>query len=498
MSDPAEFNLTILAAHDNLRPRILKGKAVLRVDQQTLHIFAKSPIPLLPAPPFYRHVTRQIPLDQIIDVDCDRDIVSFDRRSTAAGGEQIHTYAFRAPDRATAKSIADLLPSATTPGFVQRRQEDEAFAQALGAAAPGSHVTWIILAVNILIYLAMVLSGVDWYSPKSADVLKWGANFAPYTLNGQWWRLLSAAFLHFGIIHIASNMWALYAAGDLTERLFGNRFYALIYLFGAIASSMASTWWSPGAIEAGASGAVFAIYGALLAYLLFQRKSFPAGVVQPMIKSTLFFIGYNVYFGLTTTSVSNSAHLGGLLSGFVMGMLVCRPLDSVRRATQAVPRTVAGLTLAVASLGLGGQYLHSHAQILLAGPAFRQHLQTAWIESQQIAAVWNKFQQAADAGTISQEELDRHLRQDVIPRQVSVIQQLAAVPVENNTSQTILRDALIEPLHLRLQAYAKLNDAMRSGSHAALLESENLQGQANVRLLGLGSQLGLSLSKPRK
>ena len=68
----------------------------------------------------------------------------------------------------------------------------------------------------------MGVAGVGWVNPEAARVLHWGADFWPYTAAGQWWRLLTCAFIHFGAVHIAMNMWALYSVGDLAERLFGN------------------------------------------------------------------------------------------------------------------------------------------------------------------------------------------------------------------------------------------------------------------------------------
>ncbi len=102
-------------------------------------------------------------------------------------------------------------------------------------------------------------------------MLNWGANWGPLTTAGEWWRILTACFLHFGIVHLLCNMYALLLAGLLAERLFGNWFYLAIYIGTGLASSLTSLWWHPELICAGASGAIFGVYGALLGYLVNQR-----------------------------------------------------------------------------------------------------------------------------------------------------------------------------------------------------------------------------------
>ena len=99
-----------------------------------------------------------------------------------------------------------------------------------------------------------------------ATVLEWGANFGPKTMDGQWWRLFTSMFLHFGIIHIGFNMWVLWNVGRLVERLVGNFGFALLYVVSGLLGSVASLAWNPTTISAGASGAVFGVVGALIGF----------------------------------------------------------------------------------------------------------------------------------------------------------------------------------------------------------------------------------------
>ena len=112
-------------------------------------------------------------------------------------------------------------------------------------------------------------------NPNPAVHIRFGSNFGPLTWTGEEWRLLTSAFLHFGLIHIALNMFALYQGGGLVERLFGSTRFAVIYLLSALSGSVASGWWDPLRNSAGASGAIFGVYGALLAFLAVRRADIP-------------------------------------------------------------------------------------------------------------------------------------------------------------------------------------------------------------------------------
>jgi membrane associated rhomboid family serine protease len=199
------------------------------------------------------------------------------------------------------------------------------FWAALYASTPRFWVTPTLIAINVVIFLAMMVSSRS-LSPPPATVLDWGANFGPKTLHGEWWRLFAAMFLHFNILHIGLNMWALANLGKLMERLVGNVGFLLLYLVSGLLGSIASVAWNPEVIGAGASGAVFGVGGALLGFLLLRRDSIPAPVLVPLRNSMFSFIGYNVVFGLMMPGIDNAAHLGGLAGGIGCGLLLSHPL----------------------------------------------------------------------------------------------------------------------------------------------------------------------------
>ena len=165
----------------------------------------------------------------------------------------------------------------------------------------------------------MVFAGLGFISFKAQDLLTWGANYRPSTTNGEWWRLLKSTFLHGGLMHLIANMYGLLFVGIFLEPLLGRTKYLTAYLLTGILASCVSLWWYDATISVGASGAIFGLYGLFLALLL--TKIFPPDFGKAFLASTLIFIGYNLLMGLTG-GIDNAAHIGGLLSGFVVGLIL--------------------------------------------------------------------------------------------------------------------------------------------------------------------------------
>lgn len=180
----------------------------------------------------------------------------------------------------------------------------------------GYTVTPILININILIFILMIISGVGIMTPDNESILHWGANFRPYTLNGEPWRLLTNIFLHIGMLHLAFNMYALLFIGVLLEPLLGSWRFGITYLLTGIIASITSLYWHPVTISAGASGAIFGMYGVYLAMLttnLIEKERRKA-----LLTSIAIFVGYNLLNGVNG-SIDSAAHIGGLVSGIIMG-----------------------------------------------------------------------------------------------------------------------------------------------------------------------------------
>ena len=232
-------------------------------------------------------------------------------------------------------------------------------------ARPRPPVTTALVVVNVAVFVAMGLSGASWTSPNTEQLLRWGANFGPLTLGAQPWRALTANYVHIGIIHILFNMWCLWDLGQLSERIFGRWTYLLVYTFSGLAGSLASLWWRPMSVGAGASGAIFGLAGALITALYLGKLPFPKQAMQRTLRSLLTFAGYNLFFGAVAAGIDNSAHIGGLLSGAAMGACLAGTLtvDADSRS-QKQKLVLAGAVLALVA-GAGFVSRTNHYVVLL-------------------------------------------------------------------------------------------------------------------------------------
>jgi membrane associated rhomboid family serine protease len=200
-------------------------------------------------------------------------------------------------------------------------------------------VTLTLIALNVLVYVAMGLSGVSWTEPSIAHAVRWGADFGPLTVSGEWWRALTSTFVHFGIIHIALNMWCLWSLGSSLELFMGRKAFTVIYLLSGLMASLTSIAWNPWRVSAGASGAIFGVAGAFVSYLYFKKAPMDPMQVRQKLKNLLIFIGYNLLYG-AAGNVDNSAHLGGLIAGLILGSLapaILRRADVANPLAEALP-----------------------------------------------------------------------------------------------------------------------------------------------------------------
>ena len=203
--------------------------------------------------------------------------------------------------------------------------------------APG---TYVLLAANIGVFVWMVLHGVSVESPNEYALIRYGANNAEFVLAGQWWRILTAMFVHVGLIHLATNMWCLWNLGLLGEPLLGFFGMVSVYLLTGAAGNLLSVatdilFRNYGVVGAGASGAVFGIAGILIILLSNRRLAeprngrggIPLAELHALRRSVVNFAGINLLIGLGSAfqnflpiHIDNRAHLGGFLSGLLLGV----------------------------------------------------------------------------------------------------------------------------------------------------------------------------------
>src|SRR5271165_3537515 len=214
-------------------------------------------------------------------------------------------------------------------------------------------LTQIIFGANVMVFIAMVMASGPSLDFTGQVSVHFGANYGPYTLSGQWWRLLTYMFLHGGLFHIAMNMWCLWNLGTLCESLYGRWTYAAIYLITGVAGGLASVAWNPQVLSVGASGAIFGLAGALIASFYLGEFSLSGISIKGTLSSLLFFAGFNLFLGSVVPGIDNACHAGGLVSGLALGALIARVAPQhdapLRRASVL---GVVALAVAVSAVGV--------------------------------------------------------------------------------------------------------------------------------------------------
>ena len=242
-----------------------------------------------------------------------------------------------------------------------------AFWESVHAASPRAIVTLVLVALNIAVFGALLLKGAGAFRTSPELLLRFGANFAPSTQDGEPWRLLAYMFLHYGAVHLGFNLWALWDAGRIVERLYGSVAFLGLFLFAGVCGGLASLWWNgPRAVSAGASAAVFGVYGALFGYVVLRRRAIPREVLGSIGASAAVFIAFSLFIGTVVTGIDNAAHLGGLAAGFVLGLALAPAPATGRRA---LAQSLAAPVLAAAVVGA--------TWAILPAPAYLQRDQAA-------------------------------------------------------------------------------------------------------------------------
>ena len=407
-------------------------------------------------------------------------------------GRRKEPFVFFCASAADAAAIAGVMPTTKDADFVAGQEFGHRLRQLHGPAHPWASVTNLIIALNVAVFIAMGLAGAGWIDVADMmPYIRYGANRADVTTDGEWWRLVACAFLHYGVMHLALNMWALFQAGLVTERLFGRACYALAYLGGGIAGSLASLFWHREHLiwSAGASGAVFGVYGALLGYMLREKHALPKAVFQPLLKSTLIFAGYNLLFGLVVPRIDNAGHIGGFAGGVLFGWLLALPVDAVARRR-----------LLPARLGLG---VATVALVVAGGVMFAPHYDYRLVEELAWAKVnkepsekWAQMTEQQEAAlkafanNKNPAEVTTWITREAIPFYARWRDDIAALPLAPGRRTAQRRETLTKILRMKVEACEHLATALRQGDADAVknFREEERQVAEQVKKLNTGAK----------
>ena len=192
-------------------------------------------------------------------------------------------------------------------------------------------VTALLILLNTLIFLIVEFTGG---SENGQHMLECGAVYAPLIIEqGQWYRMITSMFLHFGAPHLINNMLVLFVLGQRLEPVTGKMKFLLIYILGGLGGNLISLIWDMRtgnySLSAGASGAVFAVMGGMI-YVIIRHRG---RVADLNMKQMLLMAAFSLYFGFVSGGVDNAAHAGGLLCGFIAAVIVYHP----RKIWKTVP-----------------------------------------------------------------------------------------------------------------------------------------------------------------
>jgi rhomboid protease GluP len=364
----------------------------------------------------------------------------------------------------------------------------------LEAHTPRVLVTPVLVAANVASFCLMAALGAGFIEVNPLILTELGSNFGAATLSGQWWRLLTSMFIHFGLLHLLLNMWVLWDIGRLVERLHGSARFLLIYIASGLAGGMFSTFWDPSRNSAGASGAIFGVLGAFLAVLFWRCNTIPLVVKLSYRLGIIAFLGFNLLAGAFSGGVDNAAHVGGLLAGLVLGAgFAPYRLDPVGEMSlpDPVPRPHIALPIcalsAMAALGVLGSQ-SAAMRVPVANQYWVTHSWYAKGEAEVLATMGN-LEMRMQSGTISPAEIAHTVRNDILPFWKSADERLLAEPDSDDELLSTFATFVADYTRLRRETFESMLDAATSqdaGTFADAQERYRQSVKAGFKLQDFG------------
>ncbi|PRP94723.1 Rhomboid protease GluP [Enhygromyxa salina] len=369
-------------------------------------------------------------------------------------------------------SLAERRAQAQAREAEARRQQALQQARVEAGEEPKPWLTYVLIGLNVLVWVVMVSLGVDAYEPSGGIMVDYGALVGVLIVNGEWWRLLTAMFLHAGIFHIGFNMYFLWQVGRFCERLFGRPGYLTIYLGTGLLAGMVSAAWTPTIPSVGASGALFGLFGAFLGFTLRRRRSLPPEFVR-MAKMNALILGVlSVVIAVMIPRIDLVAHVVGFVVGLGLGYLISklaeRPVKSKQEARALQLKVVAGVAAAT-------------AVVLVAGALGLPRWDDPYPK---IEAAYDRYHAVELAYIAAGEDVERRI--EVIEEQALPVMDQnqaelgAAMKLPARSRETV--DQWTRHYDLRGQAFAKELEGLRNNDPRAISEAEALHAEAMAAL----------------
>lgn len=430
----------------------------------------------------------QVPLDRVRNAIATAAGLRFEVRRRFWLPSKVEFLPDNAVDR---EDMVRALPDARTDRFRRYGASLLEFEEQLRSRCRIAWLTPVLVMANVAVFIAMWAQAGSLVGAINTPFALLGANIGPLTLEGQWWRLLSAIFIHANALHLLLNVWVLWNIGSLSERLYGRGLFLVLYIAGGLFAGLSSLLWDPARGSVGASGAIFALFGAFLAYLLHHRRTVPRGIFRSHWIPTLLFVGISLYNGAMTPGVDNAAHVGGLLCGFAFGLLLTRSTDASAGAALRLHRATALVLYLLCAGGTLSFVLWTRGPTPVGQQFAASH---AWYISGEArnTAVWQQLAGAAAAGVVADEDLGRRVARDILPFWKEAVPRLESeIPVLHGESQRYVQ-GVAKFARLRKE-WAEAVVASTSGRDGKMLEvarekdAEAMAEVARIERLGARS-----------
>jgi len=341
-------------------------------------------------------------------------------------------------------------------------QEPDPYRDALQARTPWLVVTPALAALNVAVFVGMIFGAGAIADPDT--LVAWGASVGPRTTNGEWWRLVTSLFVHTGFWHLVINIVGLVQVGIMLERLVGHFAFAALYLAAGVFASLVSLVATPLAVSAGASGAIFGVYGLLIASIVWGKvRRSPMTIPLKALKMIAPAAGIFILYGLATSG-GNGAELAGLLTGLLCGLFLARDMGERQPPARRIAIAMAATLALAAVLAFPLRGMSDARPEIAAVIAFEDRTVQAY------QAAVNQFK----LGAINADALARVIEKTIVPELQAILKRVKALERVPPIQQPLITSAE-QYLQLRDQSWRLRAEGLHKSSMKTLRKADDTE-----------------------
>ena len=325
--------------------------------------------------------------------------------------------------------------------------------------SPVIWVTKLLIVINMAVFIAMLFNGAGlWHSPNNIQ-LTWGANFGPATQDGEWWRLASALFLHFGVVHLVLNCFSLWEVGQLTERMYGKLSFVIIYFASGLFGNLFSLVMQGNvAVSGGASGAIFGLYAALLTFLWREKSHIDQLEFRWLFWGASGLAAATIILGFIIPGIDNAAHIGGFIAGGLTSIIFSQPAwtkDFSKNISLAATFVMILLIIVLIKNIPAPKYRWSQELLL------RNEISQFLYEDQSINRSWLEIANKNKQGLASPSDLARQIDSAIVNRYDESFEKLSKLPANPNLPSAAQLEDVLQYAEQRKQESKEIADKLR-------------------------------------